>query len=82
MFKDFDAYGGVEGAAGKGQAGAVDLSVRQTGGGHGGAIGGLHLGAVPIVAGGAELRPVPAEAAANIENAARGRFQIALGEGE
>ena len=80
VFKDFDTEAGVERIIGKRQAGAVDLGVRQTGGGHGGAIGGLHLRTVPIVAGGAELSPVPAEAAADIKDAARGRAEVALSE--
>ena len=69
MFEHFDTQGSVERAVGERQARTINLGVRQTGGGEGGAIGGLHLGAMPVVAGGAELGAIPAEAATDIDHA-------------
>ena len=69
VFEDLEAEGGVEGGVGEREGAAVDVAVREAEAGEFGAIGGVDLGADPVVAVGEEGAAVGAEAAADVEDA-------------
>ena len=76
VFEHFEAERGVEGGVGKRKRAAVDVPVWKAEAGEFGAIGGVDLGARPVVAIGEQAAAVGAEPAADIDNAARRRAEI------